>query len=405
MARQLTAKQVDALKPRPQRYEVTEEGGLGVRVTPQGTKSFFYFYKEGGRIHRLTLGTYLKAGDIQPAMSLKTARAKLVEAKARRERGEDPARVKEWSGAKTPQGPTVEAFARTYLDRWARINKAFWPEEERILKREVLPIIGKLRLSELGRKDLVGLVNGIRDRGAEMQANRTLAVMRRMLDFAVEQRVLEQSPAIHIKQSWEQSGDRVLTREAIQALVSQFNRLNLWPPTRGALEFILRTAQQPGEVRAMEWKEVDWARRVWAIPPDKAKSGRSHVVPLPPKTLRLLEEMQGFSSNPSWAFPAIQGTTCLSECTLTHALRRAINPAERVRKDPKAEPIIEQVTPYDLRRTAATFVLELGFQQGVVDKLLNPRDRSVGGEYERHPCDSEKRRALEAWEKELESLR
>ena len=56
----LTDKAVQNLKPKPTRYEIWEDNGLGVRVTPSGKKSWVYMYRFEGRLRRLTLGRYPK---------------------------------------------------------------------------------------------------------------------------------------------------------------------------------------------------------------------------------------------------------------------------------------------------------------------------------------------------------
>ena len=144
----------------------------------------------------------------------------------------------------------------------------------------MVPRIGKYKRPEVAPKDRVNLLDPIRARGAEVQANRTLAVVRRMFNLAVERGELEHSPATHIKANLETSRDRVLSREAIRRLVVALDSRNLWPATRDALERILRTAQRPGEVLNLEWADVGWDRRVWILPKEKVKNGQTHVVPL-----------------------------------------------------------------------------------------------------------------------------
>ena len=55
------------------------------------------------------------------------------------------------------------------------------------------------------------------------------------------------------------------------------------------------------------------------------------------------------------------------------------------------------------QRADATLITELEFNRLVVDKLLNHKDQMVGGVYDRHSYDKEKRQALEAWERDLEA--
>ncbi|MEO1021585.1 MAG: Arm DNA-binding domain-containing protein, partial [Bacteroidota bacterium] len=81
----LTAAFVDAVKVN-NRTEYFDENtsGLGLRVSPNGNKSFFYRYRHNGRNRRYTIGRYSKA------MSLKDAREKADELRLEVKRGGDP---------------------------------------------------------------------------------------------------------------------------------------------------------------------------------------------------------------------------------------------------------------------------------------------------------------------------
>ena len=68
-----TDPQIKALKPKVERYEkYIVKGGLGIRVTPAGVKSWVYRYKIDGKTERLTIGHY-------PAMSLAKANMRFLE--------------------------------------------------------------------------------------------------------------------------------------------------------------------------------------------------------------------------------------------------------------------------------------------------------------------------------------
>ena len=71
-----TDRQIAALKPKTERYEVKEPGrtGLGVRVTPRGEKSWTFMYRFAGKQKRMTLGGY-------PTLSLSRAHKALADAK------------------------------------------------------------------------------------------------------------------------------------------------------------------------------------------------------------------------------------------------------------------------------------------------------------------------------------
>lgn len=138
--------------------------------------------------------------------------------------------------------------------------------------------------------------------------------------------------------------------------------------------------------------EIDWNEKLWIIPKDKTKNGLVHRVPLIPVMLDLIRLLSSLS-NTGWVFSSPQTNGPLSSYGLAQGIKRALRDSG-----------LPRTTPHDLRRTAATIISELGFNRLVVDKILNHKDQTVGGVYDRHSYDKEKREALEAWESELERV-
>src|SRR5699024_10465111 len=102
--------------------------------------------------------------------------------------------------------------------RHAKPNKKTWPKDQRMLGHDVTPFIGKLRLDEVHRRDIVALIDRVRDRGAYTHANRVYAVVRKMFNFAVERGVIDLSPTQQIKQTREKPRDVVLSDHAIRLM-------------------------------------------------------------------------------------------------------------------------------------------------------------------------------------------
>jgi integrase len=84
-----------------------------------------------------------------------------------------------------------------------------------------------------------------------------------------------------------------------------------------ALEFAILTAARSGEVRAADWSEIDLDARLWTIPGEKMKGGKTHRVPLSQRAVALLESLP---NRTGLVFPAIKGGT-LSDMTLSKVLR------------------------------------------------------------------------------------
>lgn len=92
---------------------------------------------------------------------------------------------------------------------------------------------------------------------------------------------------------------------------------------RLALQFLILTAARSGEVRKVQWKDIDTEALEWRVPPEKAKADKLHVVPLVPAAIGLLEQMQGlFPHNPDdLVFPGLKGM--MSDATMAKVLRKS----------------------------------------------------------------------------------
>lgn len=90
---------------------------------------------------------------------------------------------------------------------------------------------------------------------------------------------------------------------------------------RLALQFLILTAARSGEVRKARWQHVDPEASEWRVPPENAKTGKLHIVPLVPAALDLLSEIRGlFGVDPEdFIFPGLRGQ--MSDATLAKMLR------------------------------------------------------------------------------------
>ena len=364
------------------RRDYPDGNGLHIRVSPSGNKTWVLLYRQNGKMRRTTLGTY-------PSMSLAAARMKTAEIRLRIKAGEDP----DPEATANRNAPTVAEFAQEYIERWAKPHKKTWTEDQRVLDKEFIPTIGKVKMTKLTRRDIVAALDKIRDRGAHVQANRALAVFRRMCRFAVERGLLEVSPAVYIKATPEESRDRALTREEIRLFFEAMQKESPWIGTRLALEVLLRTGQRSSEVLQMTPQQLDMDRALWTIPGELVKNGRTQVVPLPGQVVDLLRVAMSTTASEAAVFRSPRKDAFLSKQALGKAMERALKRHK-----------IPHATPHDLRRTCATYLSELGVPRLVVSKILNHADGSVDAIYDRHGYIPEKREALEKWNNELDLI-
>ena len=384
-----TDRQIKSLKPKKTRYEVWEDNGkgFGVRVAPTGRKSFIFLYRFQGTSRRMTFGNY-------PETSLADAHAAHAKSRQLLEQGNDPATVEQDAKEESRRSPSIKRLAAEYIGKYAKPRKRSWKEDERILNKDVVPRWGKRKAQDITRRDIILLLDEIVDRGALIQANRTLATIRKMYSFAMGRGILESSPCVAIPApSKENRRDRVLNEEEIRTFWEKLDTAKMDNATALALKFQLITAQRKGEVAGAEWKDFDLKNGWWTIPANKAKNGFPHRVPLSSLATEILKELKNVTSQSQWLFPSPRNGQHIAETSVDHAVRENAEHFE-----------VDHFTPHDLRRTAASMMTASGIQRLTVAKVLNHVETGVTAVYDRHSYDKEKRQALETWERKLRGI-
>lgn len=386
--------------------------GLLLRVSKNGNKTYRYRYQLKGKSRILTIGPHSE-------VSLQDARAKATQARAQVLRGEDPAAEAQRARAVARSTPTVEEFIDEYLERHAKVHKSerAWKEDERQLRREVIPQIGRLRMDRINKRDVVAIIDRIRDRGANTQANRVTAVIRKMFNFAVARGVIPHSPITGISLTKEQSRKLVLNDDQIRYLWSvteipdDESQGGRHPSILRVLRVLLLTGLRIEEATGAPKSEIDLEKGVWVIPGEdhdgpeyrRTKNKVTHTLPLSPLALAIIKESITMSDELSndWVFPGLVEGGHITKDAVEHAMRALVGDGTGGERLVSKKGVATGPTPHDLRRTFATRIGSLGFNRLVQDKLLNHVDNSVGAIYDRYDYEKEKREAMIAWEAKL----
>jgi integrase len=368
-------------------------------------KSFVWVYHFDGRPRRLTLGTY-------PRLTFADAGVKFAEAKRLLDKGIDPGLRIVSERAAERGAETVEDLVASYLERYARPRKRSASEDERILRKDVLSGWRGRKVKDITRRDVVMLVNGVVDRGAPIQANRTLTILRRMFNFAIGQARIDVSPCDKVEPpTSENQRARALSDEEIRLFWHALDGAPMEPNARRLLRLMIATGQRKGEVIGIQAQEVDFDRGVWVLPAHRAKNGREHLIPLSPLAHQILAEVP--PNERGYFFPSRLTGSPYRGQSIDHATRYLFDerPPSKPRKkpgEPRKRPplagIMERFTPHDLRRTVATRMRELGISRGDVKMILNHVESDVTARYDKYDGLTEKRRALQIWGKRLEQI-
>jgi hypothetical protein len=198
MAKPLTIKAIENLKPSAARREIPDGDvrGLYLQIFPSGKASWCLRYRFEGRTRKLTVGP-------SPEIGLKEARDLARKAHVQIAGGTDPGTLRRAAklAKRVPADhELVENVAAQFLARHVKgLARTTVREVTRILAKDIVPAWRGRRLSQIGRADVHELLDGIVDRGAPTQANRTLSWLKLLCNFAVQRGVIEVSPMAGIK--------------------------------------------------------------------------------------------------------------------------------------------------------------------------------------------------------------
>jgi len=151
-----------------------------------------------------------------------------------------------------------------------------------------------------------------------------------------------------------------------------------------AVEFLILTGARTSEVRLATWSEVDLKAAIWTQPPAHTKSEREHRVPLSPRAVTILDELEGARAADTYLFPGPSAGRPLS----TGALERLL---DRMK--------LSHFTVHGFRSTFRDWVGEATeFPSELAEMSLA---HLVGGEveraYRRGDMLDKRRRLMEAW--------
>jgi len=350
--------------------------GLGLKITPAGRRTFLVQYRPAGdrrNPRKYTIGEY---GSVTPYQARVEAQRVLAERAA----GRDPQAEKR-EAKRRVQSDQVANLVAEFISRHVSQNRTA-RETIRILHREVLPLWGTWTVHEVRKRDVIALLDKVRERGAPVMANRVLATVRKFFNWCIGRGVLERSPCANIGlPTREQSRHRILADEELGPVVMGGRRIGF--PFGLIVEFLALTGQRRDEVSRMAWHHVDLDRHLWVIPPENAKNGKPHIVHLSEQALRVLRDAPRTG-------PLVFSTDGTTPFQGYSKAKKRLDDASGV----------SGWTLHDLRRTVVSGMARLGVAPHVADKILNHQSGTISGVaavYQRHEFMNERKEALLRW--------
>jgi integrase len=373
-------------------------GGLYLRVSETGTKSWVFRFQLDGKRRDMGLGPF-------PDISLAQARARATEHRKQRYDGIDPLEAKaaqrQAQRLSVAKGRTFREVAEEFIGR----NEAGWRNAKHrqqwrnTLAAYVYPVLGDLPVAAIDTGLVVRVLDPIWTEKPET-ASRVRGRIEVVLDAATVRGHREgPNPA-----QWKGTLAHILPARARVRKVAHhaalpFDDMPMFlAALRGrpgmaarALEFAIFTAARTAEVLGARWSEIDLGAKVWTVPAERMKGAREHRVPLSEAAFAVLEEVRPLAlmrdGKPDPAAPAFPGprpALSMSNMTMLMLLRRM------KREDLTAHGFRSTFSDWAAERTAyPREVVEMALAHTIGDK--------VEAAYRRGELFDKRRKLMESW--------
>lgn len=329
----LTALKVTRLKEKPGMH--ADGGGLYLQVT-RGGASWVLRFMLAGRPRYMGLGPLALYG-------LADARAKALEARRLRHEGYDPIEARRATRMRARLDAAKSIAFKECASRYVTAHKAGWRSAKHAAQWEATlltyaePVIGALPAQAVDTSLVLKVLEPIWTTKPET-ASRVRQRIEAVLDWAKVRGYREgENPA-----RWKGHLDVLLPalgkvrRVEHHAALAYGDLPDFMTALRAqegasarALEFAILTAARTGEVIGAQWSEIDLAEKVWTVPAARMKAGKEHRVPLSPRAVAILENMEalrkvveGQDKGEAPVFPGGKVGQPLSNMALLMLLRR-----------------------------------------------------------------------------------
>lgn len=341
-AKMLSAKAVENLRPVPgqtfpQSYAVGGESpGLYLQVAPSGGKSWLLRITVGRRPHPTQPGAFRQLRrefglGRYPDLPLKDARTKAEAVRTQIAQGLDPVTERRAAAsAALTQRAKLKTFAECERATLEVKRLALRGGKTAALWRTrfdtyVHPVLGKRIVSEITGEEVAAVLEPIWQT-KHPTARKLRQWIKAVFDYAKAMKYRSgDNPA-----EWKGCLETLLgkPRHKVQHCPSlPYGRTAEFLRALGdrggnsarALEFAILTAARSGEVRGAPWSEFDLDKKLWTIPGDRMKEGRTHRVPLSEAAIDLLKKQRA-AGHAVYPFANTKGTP-LSDMALSKLIK------------------------------------------------------------------------------------
>ncbi len=394
---QLSDAKVKNAKPRDKDYKLADGGGLYLFVSSTGGKLWRMKYRYGDKEKLLAFGSY-------PIVSLTEARRRRDDAKQLLGKGIDPSIHQK--AVKAARNETIANTFESIAREWHGHKKSEWSSDHAAtiltrLEKDIFPWLGGAPLTTVTAKEIKGVVDRVQSRGTIEAARRLLTIINQVFIYAISTDRANFNIAAGLKGYLPPSSKNkkhmaaVTDPKELAPLLRAMDTYQGGLVAQCALKLLPLFFCRPGELRHLEWQEIDFDAGQITIPGAKMKMKSDHIIPLSTQAIAILKELQPLTGHGKYVFPSTRSSArCMSDNTINAAFRRMGFDSSTI-------------VGHGFRATARTLLHEvLHVNPYVIEAQLAHRvPDALGKAYNRTTHIAERRKMMQVWADYLDGLK
>lgn len=393
------------LKPKDKAYTKTDGDGLRVLIKPDGTKLWEFEYTSPtlSKRRKTSFGTY-------PETTLKIAREKRAEFRNYIIKGIDPLEKKQEN--KKQQIQLNELMNNTFQNvatEWhknysSEVSENYHNKIYRAFELYVFPFIGKQPITEITRKDIIKILQQLKENDLTETAHRVFMLINKVYMYAVTTEKTTHNITADIDKKvllgkQEKIHYPTFTKiKDIKGLLLSIEDYQGELSTKYAMKLLPYLFVRSFNLRNMLWNEIDFEKKEWIIPANKMKTKKEFVLPLPHQAINILKEIKELKINSNYVFVGSRNLNRpISDNTLISSLRRMGYSKE-------------EFVPHSFRSVFSTLAYENmnlhGFSGEVIEALLaHQESNKVKEAYNRATYKNQMRELIQWYGDYLDEIR
>ena len=290
--RKLTELEIKNAKPKDKKYKLYDGDYLYLEVYPSGNKQWVYEYKKKATFR---IGSY-------PTLKLKDARNKRDQIKREIELYGLDLVLQKRQEEKIKSKKIFENVVKEWLKEYkkGKAERSITTTIQR-LNKHILPTFKNKDISKIRLKEIYELLK----KHNKPTAEKLKSILNGIFKYALTKEYIEHNIIndIDLKHIFHTPTNKnhysfITDLNEVKIYFNELEDLSTQPIVKGAIKIIWLTALRQGSVRKIEWKHIDFEKRILTIPRDNLKiKAVDFKIPLTDEAIKVFEYLKKLKSS------------------------------------------------------------------------------------------------------------